>query len=266
MSDRATGAPRIAVFAGTTEGRELCERLSAAGIAADAFAATDYGADLVSDLPDIAARAGRLDEADMERALSAFDVVVDATHPYAAAASDNIERACTAVGARYLRLLRPSTLSAEEDGEAPVIVSSPADAAAFLGTVDGNVLLTTGSKELAAYTAVPDFESRVFPRVLPETSVVAHCHDLGFPTSQLICMQGPFSRDLNVAMLQAVRASWMVTKDTGRAGGFDEKMAAAREAGARVVVIARPRVEEGLSVDEVISEIETAALTKKGRR
>ena len=255
MSERTAGAPRIAVFAGTTEGRELCERLSEAGIAADAFAATGYGADLVADLPGITAHAGRLGEADMERAFAAFDVVVDATHPYAAVASDNIERACKAIGVRYLRLLRPSTLNAEEDGEAPVIVSSPADAAAFLGTVDGNVLLTTGSKDLAAYTAIPGFESRVFPRVLPEASVVAHCHDLGFPASQLICMQGPFSHDLNVAMLRAVRASWMVTKDTGRAGGFDEKIAAAREAGARVVVIARPHTEEGLSIDEVMREI-----------
>lgn len=256
-------AGRIAVFAGTTEGRRLCERLSEAGRAADAFTATEYGAQLLDPLPGIVAHAGRLDESDMERVLGAFDVVVDATHPYAAAASDNIERACAATGVRYLRLVRPSTLDdadvPETDDDAPVVVASPEEAAAFLARVEGRALLTTGSKDLAAYTAVPDFATRLFPRVLPEASVVERCHELGFPASQLICMQGPFTHELNVALLHATGAAWLVTKDTGRAGGFDEKLAAARDAGARVIVIARPRAEEGLSVDEALRALETIA-------
>lgn len=259
----AANAPRIAVFAGTTEGRVLCERLSSAGIAADAFTATDYGAELLLSLPFITPHAGRLDKQEMEHAIRSFDVVVDATHPYAAAASDNIFGACAATGVRYLRLARPSTLGAGESGTTaddaarePIIVDSAQEAAAFLSKVEGNVLLATGSKELAVYTMIPDYAARVFPRVLPEASVVERCRSLGFPASQLICMQGPFSRELNRELLRAVKASWLVTKDTGRAGGFDEKIAAAREANARVIVIARPRAEEGLSIDDALSAIE----------
>lgn len=44
-------------------------------------------------------------------------------------------------------------------------------------------------------------------------------------------MQGPFAEDLNVAMMKAVHAKWMVTKESGKAGGFEEKVSAAEKAG-----------------------------------
>lgn len=249
----ASQAPRIAVFAGTTEGRELCARLSAAGIPARAFAATDYGASRVSGLPGIEPHAGRLDEAAMTEALEGAQIAVDATHPYAVEATRTIRAAAAAAGVRYVRLAREQTAHSDDD----VVVASAEEAAEFLAHTEGNVLLTTGSKELHRFTVVPNFQTRVFPRVLPETEVVRHCHALGFPTSQLICMQGPFSRELNVAMLRSVHAKWMVTKDTGRAGGFEEKQAAAEEAGARVVLIARPPEQEGaLALDEVAGMLE----------
>ena len=67
-------------------------------------------------------------------------------------------------------------------------------------------------------------------------------------------MQGPFEKDLNVALLRHSKARWLVTKDTGKAGGFSEKVEAAREAGARIVLISRPVADErGRSLDEVLA-------------
>ena len=74
-------APALRIFAGTTEGRLLCEWASGAGIPARAYAATEYGGELLGELPGIEVHAGRLDEADMERELSGARIVVDATHP-----------------------------------------------------------------------------------------------------------------------------------------------------------------------------------------
>lgn len=54
-------------------------------------------------------------------------------------------------------------------------------------------------------------------------------------------MHGPFSRALNAAILEQYRIRWMVTKDGGAAGGFGEKLDAARDAGAELVVIGRRR-------------------------
>ncbi len=246
---------RIAIFAGTTEGRLLCERLSAAGLTAEVFTATEYGGDLVSPILGMKVHSGRLDESEMENVLANIDIAIDATHPYAAQVSSNIRDACAVVDTRYIRLLRPSSAeSKDEDGQLGdfVFVNSAKEAAEFLASVEGNVLLATGSKELPVYTSIPDFQKRIYPRVLPTADVVLRCHDLGFPASQLICMQGPFSKETNVALLKQIKASWMVTKDTGREGGFDEKIAAAKEAGARVVMITRPDpTEEGLSLEEV---------------
>lgn len=242
-----TARPPVAVFAGTTEGRLLCERLAAAGVAARAFAATDYGGGLLDGLPGIVVHAGRLDATGMERELAGVRVVVDATHPYAVEAGRNVRAAAERAGARYVRLARSGSALPED----AVVVGSVAEAAGFLAGVEGNALVCTGSKELSAYCAVPDFSERLYVRTLPGLEALRAVLDLGFPPAHVICMQGPHSREMNVATLRFARASWLVTKDSGRAGGMEEKLAAAREAGATAVVVARPvESEEGVGLDE----------------
>ena len=191
-------APALRIFAGTTEGRLLCEWASEAGIPARAYAATEYGGELLGELPGIEVHASRLDEADMERELSGARIVVDATHPFATLASGNIRAASLAVGARCLRLARP----AEALPKGVVSVASIACAARFLSENPGRALLTTGSKELAPYTRVADFAERFFVRVLPLPGAITKCIDAGFSPSHVIGMQGPFTRELNEAMLR----------------------------------------------------------------
>ena len=88
-------------------------------------------------------------------------------------------------------------------------------------------------------------------RVLPTGHVLSTCQDLGFSAANIIAMQGPFSQEMNVALLRQIGARFLVTKDGGAAGGFTEKLAAAREVGTTVVLIARP-AEEGSSIEEAI--------------
>ena len=68
-------------------------------------------------------------------------------------------------------------------------------------------------------------------------------------------MQGPFSEELNVAMMRSVHAKWMVTKESGKAGGFGEKVSAAKKAGVGLVVIGRP-AEDGISLEDGIKYLE----------
>ena len=63
-------------------------------------------------------------------------------------------------------------------------------------------------------------------------------------------MQGPFSKELNVALLKQYHIKTLVTKDTGGYGGFREKAEAAREAGCALLVVERPRAETGLTLEE----------------
>ena len=166
-----------------------------------------------------------MDTAEMEAEMAGgYDVVVDATHPYAAQVSENIRAAAGAAGLPYERLLRPR----EETGADVLWADSPEDAARLLAELPGNVLLTTGSKDLPIFARVPDFERRIWVRVLPSMDSLRAALELGYPAAHIICMQGPFSQEMNAATLRMMDGAVLVTKDTGRAGGFGEKAEAAR--------------------------------------
>ena len=142
---------QILIFAGTTEGRQLIERLCQYHIQIHACVATEYGKEVLPHSKQITIHAQRMDSAQMEDFLSAhaFDCVVDATHPYAVEVTQNIQSACTNKSVPYLRLLRENS-----EYENCVFVSNTQECISYLNQTSGAVLLTTGSKELAAYTNV----------------------------------------------------------------------------------------------------------------
>ena len=234
---------KILLFAGTTEGRNLAEFLEKNQIPTEVCVATQYGETLLEEGKYLHVHAGRLDETEMEQQIQKQQItlVIDATHPYAVIVSQNIRRACSRTGTEYIRLARKETdASWKQEMEDVTEVASVAEAAAFLAKKEGRIFAATGSKELSAYQVIPDYQDRVVARVLSTPEAVSECAMLGFSGKNLICMQGPFTEDLNVAMLRQAQASWMVTKESGKAGGFLEKLRAAKKAGAKLVVIKRP--------------------------
>jgi precorrin-6A/cobalt-precorrin-6A reductase len=120
--------------------------------------------------------------------------------------------------------------------------------------MSGNILLTTGSKELDAF-ALPQLIERCVPRVLPAAESIEKCLGLGFLPAKTICMQGPFSLEMNIATIRQYDIQIVVTKLTGDAGGFFEKVQAAQECGCELIVIGRPTDESGYSFDEVKKQI-----------
>ena len=236
------------VFAGTTEGYALCEFLAENRVSVYACAATEYGGSLLQENEFLHVSAGRLKTEDMEELFRKEnpEIVLDATHPYAAEVTKNIRTACESAGVLYQRILRPE---GEKNSEA-IYVESTEEAAAFLSGTEGNIFLTTGSKELAKFTGIPDYKERLFARVLSIPSVICSCAELGIEGKHLIGMQGPFSAEINEAMLRQFQCSYLVTKDTGLAGGFPEKMEACQRCGVTPVIIGRPLKEEGLSLQD----------------
>ncbi len=241
---------KLCVFAGTTEGRELVEFLTTQPVRLTACVATEYGETLLRGADNLTVSARRLTQAEMEELFAAegFDCVIDATHPYAPAATENIAGACRAAGTEYLRLLREGS---DLPADAFFVPDIPA-AVEFLNTTQGNILLTTGSKEISRYAEIQDFAARVYARVLPLEDSLRACREAGLAPAHILAMQGPFSREMNAAMLRAVSARYLVTKEAGHAGGFDEKIAAARQAGAALVVIGRPPQREGESFSKIV--------------
>ena len=244
---------KFCVFAGTTEGRTIVEYLCSAGAGVLACVATEYGEALLPEDKLLRVRAGRMDEGEMERMLreEKFSLVLDATHPYAREVTENIAAACAAAGTEYLRVLR----SGSDDAEGALFVPDVAAAVEMLSRAEGNILLTTGSRSLPEFAAIRDFPGRVYARVLPAEASLAACRAAGMQPDHVIAMQGPFSEELNTALLRAVRARFLVTKDSGAAGGFAEKARAAAAAGARLVVLGRPPEREGLTLSETLETL-----------
>ena len=244
---------KICVFAGTAEGRDLVSLLTDRGVAVTACVATEYGASLLPSSPLLTVSAKRLNEEEMEALFrqERFDLVADATHPYAPAVTENVAAACAETGTEYLRILR----DASRDASDGIVVPDAKAAAEFLAGTEGNVLLTTGSKDLPVFAAVPGASERLYARVLPLEDSIAACRAAGLSGAHILAMQGPFSREMNEATLRAVSARWLVTKESGSAGGFEEKAEAARETGAGLVVIGRPDQRPGLGYSKAAEEI-----------
>ena len=246
--------PAILIFAGTTEGRTLAEYASAHSISCFVSVATDYGKNLIEHLEEITILTGRMDEKEMEHFIEENDIrlVIDATHPFAREVTENIRSACEKVRTRsevrYVRCIRP--FENRSSDEQIIYTESVQEAVEYLKKTTGNILIATGSKELHLYTEIENYRERCFARVLSTEPAVRESVRLGFEGRHLFAMQGPFAPDLNLALLRQTKAAYFVTKETGKAGGFDEKAEAAEMAGAVLVVIGRPE-ENGESVEAV---------------
>ena len=296
---------KIWIFGGTTEGRLLAEYCSREKIEAWVSVASEYGEELLQEelmesgnagnpdlnhntkesgqcadkeicfakksLKNVQASSvikvlrGRMDRYQMEEFIrnQGIHLVIDATHPHARLVSEEIQEACGRTGVRLERCLRAE--GEQNKARDWVEVDSIQEAVSFLSSVSGVIFATTGSKELEALCQIPDYQKRVYARVLPTSNVLKKCEKLGITGSHLIAMQGPFSTEMNTLFLRQTKAEWLLTKDSGRAGGFQEKVEAARENGTRVVVIRRPE-EDGISLEEAMEVLKKADEGNVGKR
>lgn len=252
-----TCSKKLLVFAGTYEGHKLAEYFSQKGWfgnLADFCVATEYGTEVLDDIPGISIIEGRLSKGDMEKLIKAngYGFVIDATHPYATEVTTNIKSGCQAAGTPYIRLLREETFFNHENVFA---VDSIEGAVELLNDNEDGVLLTTGSKELSKYMELKNLSKRAVARVLPTADSLKSCEKAGFLAKNIICMQGPFTEEMNLATMKQYDCKWLVTKNTGKPGGFEDKVALA-DAGYKIIVIGRPSIETGLSLTEVMRKVD----------
>ena len=257
---------KILLFAGTTEGRKLSALLAAAGVCHTVCVATEYGEIVLKQHPLVTVHQGRLDQGGIRDLIrtESFDIVIDATHPYAECVTRHIKGAvedlrAAGMAVPYLRLLREGDSDTEnhvrQSGRVVYFETKEACARALEGT-EGNILLTTGSKDLSTYCASEAVKRRLYVRVLPGLESLAICMEQGIYGKQIIAMQGPFTVEMNAAIIRQYQISHLVTKESGVSGGYYEKWKAAEQTGTQVVVIGRPEEKEGYSFSEVCRELE----------
>jgi len=245
----AKEAPRAAlpqgaawVFSGTSDGNAL------AGTLADRFpvvvsTATDHGGALAAGgNARLTVWAGRRGVEARRQALvaSGARVLVDATHPYATLMSEQLVGLARELRIPYLRYERASDY-APADG---VWRATPQLAAQTAIASGQRIFLATGSKDLATYLQAPGAQDKAwFLRLTADPELIERALALGVPRERICAMQGPFSSAFNEALWRDWRIDCVVTKDSGAAGGYGAKVAAARALGIALVVQGRPVID-----------------------
>ena len=169
-----------------------------------------------------------------------IDAVIDATHPFAATISAHACTACSQAGVPRLALVRPPWQPVPGDRWREV--ADLAEAAALLPRIARRAFLTTGPGGIEAFSAVPGvwFLVRVF---------AAPATPLPLPRHATLVERPPFTLASELALFRRHRIDTLVTKQSG--GPLEAKLAAAREAGAEVIMVRRPPPPPGMVVPSV---------------
>jgi precorrin-6A/cobalt-precorrin-6A reductase len=169
------------------------------------------------------------------------DVLVDATHPYAAAISANAAVAAADAGVKLLALRRPPWMKAEGDDWTEIANMEAAVEA--LGRAPRRVFLALGRKELQPFASAPQ-------HVYLVRSVDPVDPPLAVPHATYITARGPFSESEDRALLERHRMEMVVAKNSGGEASYG-KIAAARALNLPVILLQRPALPEMESVETV---------------
>ncbi len=254
----------VMVMAGTKDATRIIKRLSdIKKFNILATTTTLYGADIAKSAgADKVISKGLTKEEIIEVIkTNEIDILVDATHPFAAAATKNAVKASEMAKIKYIRFERPK----EVLNESSLIhrASSFEEAASKvleLTASHDNVLHLAGVLTLKSILNEVN-SSRVFARVLPSPDSIQKCLDFGLKQENIIAMQGVFSKEFNKALMTEYDISAIITKESGETGGTLPKINAALELGIDIILVTPPVVPElgnkkiFTDLDEMISFI-----------
>jgi cobalt-precorrin 5A hydrolase len=201
-------------------------------------ASTEYGYALYREKFGARAVHEKFTEASLRRFIRARDIyrVIDCLRPYDDEASSFVKKTCMEAGLEYVQRAGETRTMDEINYERLVVVPSLSEAARRIIELDlKKPLLTTGSKELGFAERLGGRE--VFVRVSPFENSIASCVSAGIKRQNILALQGPFSTELNRALIRHYGIDCIVTKEGGREGGFHEKVTAAIDCGIYIVVV-----------------------------
>ena len=242
----------VFIFAGTSEGRELSEKLSDSGFFCTVSVATEYGEKLLPQKENLTVLQGRMKSKQMIEAFSQknYAFVVDATHPFATEVSKEIKKACDSTKIRYLRLARSTGTEQSLSEQIPsersnfFYFNDISQATDWLEFQNEKIFVSTGSKELPKLCEKITDKSRLIVRVLPSIESLQICTECKIPQRQIIAMQGPFSEKANEIQFSESGSKILLTKESGIAGGYFEKIKAAESLGMKIAVIKNPETRD----------------------
>lgn len=243
----------ILVIGGTKDAYELASHINENMDNVILSLATEYGYETYSQRFRGSIVYGRKNKEEFKTFIleKGVNTVVDATHPYALEASNNAEKACRELAIPYIRYERPAS---DIKYSNMILCGSFKEAGIKAEALKGNILLTTGSKNIKEIISNIRDKKRIKARVLPMSESILKLESLGLNADNIIAMKGPFSEEMNYLMIKEFEISIMICKDSGVAGGLYEKVRAAYSAGVKVIMVNRPKGNKGKRI-YTISEV-----------
>lgn len=245
----------IWVIGGTKDSRDFLEKFASADKNIIVSTATEYGGKLLEGLPvKVISEKLPLETMRVFIEKNSIDIIVDMSHPYAFEVSKNAMRAAEEFSIPYYRFEReeihiiPDRFSEFENID---------DLVKYCDGLEGNILVTLGSNNIERFAEVKELKKFYF-RILPKWDMVKKCEDNGILPKNIIAMQGPFSLNMNKAMIEQLNIKYLVTKKGGDTGGEKEKIDACNEKGIEVILLDKPKIQYPNcynNIDELIKNI-----------
>lgn len=245
----------IWVIGGTKDSRIFLEKFASADKNIIVSTATEYGGKLLEGLP-VKVVSERLPLELMRGFVekNSIKTIVDISHPYALEVSKNAMKVAEEFSVAYYRFER------EEIHIIPDRFSefqNINDLLEYCDKLEGNILVTLGSNNIEHFSKLKNLEKFYF-RILPKWDMVKKCEDNGILPKNIIAMQGPFSLNMNKAMIEQLNIKYLVTIKGGVTGGEREKIDACNEKGIEVVLLDKPQIQYPncyRNIDDLIKNI-----------
>lgn len=219
---------------------------------------TEYGAKLAREggSDDTIARPIPKDEIKEMILNEKFDILIDATHPFAKHITQTSTSIAKELKLPYIRFERPTTNLENINTSHIHYVDSFDEAGKLIENEfsEGNVLHFAGANtmgDILKYVSV----DRFYPRILKVESSIEKCKSLNVDPNHIIPMKGAASLEENIELIERYDASVMITKESGEIGGVIEKIEAANEKDVAVIMIQRPKIDS-LEKNDIVSNLE----------
>ena len=245
----------IWVIGGTKDSRVFLEKFASADKNIIVSTATEYGGKLLEGLP-VKVVSERLSLELMRGFVekNSIKAIVDISHPYAFEVSKNAMKVAEEFSIAYYRFER------EEIHIIPdrfTEFQNINDLLEYCDKLEENILVTLGSNNIEYFSKLKNLEKFYF-RILPKWDMVKKCEDNGILPKNIIAMQGPFSLNMNKAMIEQLNIKYLVTKKGGVTGGEREKIDACNEKEIEVILLDKPKIQYPNcygNIDELIKNI-----------
>ena len=229
----------IWVIGGTKDSRDFLEKFIKYDNNIIVSTATEYGAKLIENLP-IKISSEKMDKEAMLKFVDDNKItkVIDISHPYAFEVSKNAMKVAEEKNIKYFRFEReevnilPKKYKKFEDIESLI---------KYIENLEGNILVTLGSNNVPLFKGLKNL-SDIYFRILPRWDMVKKCEDNNILPKNIIAMQGPFTENMNIAMMEQFNIKYLITKKTGDTGGEREKVSACDKLDVEIIYLEKKEI------------------------